>query len=91
MAFISTGLQMRGINNDSAYYDEFSDFTQRLSEKIRSLRKNNGLTQEDMMQFELSLRQFQRIENNETANMTLSNVFKIAKAFGIEPKDLLDI
>ncbi len=33
------GLQMRGINNDSAYYYEFSEFTQKLSEKIRLLRK----------------------------------------------------
>ncbi len=44
-----------------------------------------------MMQFELSLRQFQRIENNETSNITLSNIYKIAKAFNIEPKDLLNI
>lgn len=82
---------MRGIQEDSAYYREFTEFSQNLSEKIRMLRKSNGLTQEDMMRFELSLRQFQRIEQNQTSNITLSNIFKIAKAFGIEPKDLLDI
>ena len=82
---------MRGIQEDSAYYKEFTKFSQKLSEKILTLRKNNKLTQEDMMRFELSLRQFQRIEQNQTSNITLSNLFKIAKAFGIEPKDLLDV
>ena len=82
---------MRGIDNNSSYYEEFHDFTEKLQAKISELRRENGLTQEDMERFELSLRQYQRIENGDTVNVTLSNLFKIAKAFKLDINQLLDI
>jgi len=44
-----------------------------------------------MQQFELSFRQYQRIEKGETKNITLANLYKIAKAFKISPSELLDL
>ncbi|HEX7028372.1 MAG TPA: helix-turn-helix transcriptional regulator [Gammaproteobacteria bacterium] len=82
---------MRGIDKDSRYYKEFSRFTSKLAEKIYALRLERGLTQEDMQAFELSLRQYQRIEQGQTVNMTLSNIYKICKAFDVKPHELLDI
>lgn len=82
---------MRGIDEKSRYFDEFSVFAEKLREKIYRLRKKKKLTQEDMQSFELSLRQYQRIESGQTINMTLSNIFKIAKALNIKPSQLLDI
>lgn len=82
---------MRGIDKDSAYFDEFYLFTKRLRKKIRRLRKEHQLTQEEMENFELSLRQFQRIETGGTVNITLSNLYKISKAFDLTPAQLLDL
>ena len=80
----------RGINTDSKYFDEFDLFCKKLRKKILQLRKANGLTQEQMEEFELTLRQYQRIETGETINPTLSNLFKIAKALNISIAQLVD-
>lgn len=82
---------MPGIKEDSAYYEEFIELTNKLRLKIKELRKSKALTQEQMETFELSLRQFQRIEQGETKNITLSNLFKLAKAFDVSPSELLDL
>jgi len=81
----------RGIREDSQYYKSFGLFCARLQRKINKLRTERGLTQEDMEEFEVSLRQFQRIEKGETKNITLANIFKLSKAFKISPSDLLDV
>lgn len=82
---------MRGIKKDSEYYKEFHHFAEKLSAKIIRLRKEQGITQEQMEQFEISLRQFQRIESGKTVNITLSNLYKIAQAFGLKLHELLDV
>jgi len=82
---------VRGIGSDSAYHNEFQRFTKKLKQRIYELRKEKGFTQEEMEKFELSYRQFKRIESGETINMTLSNLFKIAKAFKLKPHELLDL
>ena len=84
-------MAVRGIGSDSAYHKEFQRFTKKLRKRIYELRKESGYTQEDMEKFELSYRQFKRIESGETSNMTLANLFKIAKAFKLKPHELLDL
>ena len=69
----------------------FRALQKNFGKKIYALRKEKNLTQEQMEEYELSLRQFQRIEIGETTNITLSNIFKISKALGIRPCELLDI
>jgi DNA-binding Xre family transcriptional regulator len=86
----SIGDLMGKMNVNSKYFDEFQDYTTKLQSKIRKLRKQKKLTQEDMENFELSLRQFQRIESGETTNVTLSNLFKISKALNISMNKLLE-
>lgn len=81
----------RGIGKGSPYAKEFKRFNEKLRRKICLLRQEKGLTQEQMQDFELSLRQFQRIEAGQTVNITLSNLFKIAKAFGLTVSELLDV
>lgn len=74
------------------YDKNFENFSLKVQKNIQSLRINNELSQEDMMEYELSLRSIQRIENTaQTANITLLTIFRLAKAFGVKPKDLLDI
>lgn len=81
--------QKRGIHKASGYYKEFIRFSEKVRERIKQLREEKGLTQEQMQDFELNLRQFQRIESGDTINITLSNLFRIAKALGIQPFELL--
>jgi DNA-binding Xre family transcriptional regulator len=81
----------RGIGKDSQYGESFEQFCSKLRSKINKLRTERGLTQEDMQEFELSLRQFQRIEKGETRNITLSNLYKLSRAFEISVSDLLDV
>jgi len=83
--------QKRGITGTSKYFEEFERFAKRVRRKIARLRSDSGLTQEQMQDFELNLRQFQRIEGGETKNITLTNLFKIAKALGIKPTQLIDV
>ena len=82
-------IQSRGINRNSIYFEEFERIAKRLRLRICQLRQENGLTQEQMQDFELNLRQFQRIEAGETKNITLANLFKIAKAFRINLSEML--
>lgn len=74
------------------YDKNFEKFALNVQKNIQGLRIDNELSQEDMMEYELSLRTIQRIENtSETANITLLTLFRLAKAYGVKPKDLIDI
>lgn len=82
---------IRGIGGNSQYCEAFELFCLKLRRKINKLRIERGLTQGDMQEFELSLRQFQRIEKGETSNITLSSLFKLSKAFKISMSEFLDV
>ena len=49
------------------------------------------LVQEDMADYELSIRQYQRMEQDPTAIVSLWQVFKLAKAHNLEVHELLDL
>lgn len=83
--------QQRGISKDSNYFLGFTRFSRKVREKIHKLRCENGLTQEQMEDFELNLRQFQRIECGDTSNITLSYLYRIAAALGVTPSELIDV
>jgi len=73
----------------SAYYKDFLKLQKRLCKKIKSLREEQGHTQEDMTEFELSLRQYQRMEQDPTSIVSLWQLYKIAAAFNISIDELL--
>ncbi len=73
----------------SAYYKEFSRLQEKLCKKIKELREEHGYTQEDMTEFELSLRQYQRMEQDPTSIVSLWQLYKITKAFNLKIDDFL--
>jgi len=73
----------------SVHYDDFLEFQRKLSERITELRKTHGYSQEDMTEFELSLRQYQRMEQDSSSIVSLWQLYKLAKAFGMEIEELL--
>lgn len=77
------------MNRGKTEPENFHLFSKQLRQRIVATRRECGLTQEDMMQFGLSLRQYQRIESGETENITLLNLYRIAHAFGISLSQLL--
>ena len=62
-----------------------------LGKRIKEIRKEKGLSQEDLSnEAEVPLSQIGRMERGEI-NPTISTLFIIAKALGVELKYLLDI
>jgi transcriptional regulator with XRE-family HTH domain len=59
-----------------------------VASRVQELRKARNLTQEQMQDYGLNYRYYQRIEAGEK-NLSLRTLNKLAKAFGIEPGDLL--
>jgi predicted sulfurtransferase len=82
---------MQRPNPDSIYYDEFMQIQKKLRARIVELRKNRDMVQEDMADYELSVRQYQRMEQDPTAIVSLWQVFKIAKAHNLDIHELLDL
>jgi transcriptional regulator with XRE-family HTH domain len=65
----------------------FQRFCQSFGQRVRHLRIDKGLTQEDMMERGFSLRHFQRIEAGRS--ITLRTLWKLSRALGVRPNDLL--
>ena len=82
---------MQRPNPDSIYYDEFIQLQEKLRDRILSLRKSRNVVQEDMADYELSVRQYQRMEQDPTAIVSLWQLFKLAKAHDLDIHDLLDL
>ena len=82
---------MQRPNPDSIYFDEFMQLQQKLRDKIVALRKSRKLVQEDTADYELSVRQYQRMEQDPTAIVSLWQIFKLAKAHNLNIHELLDL
>lgn len=74
----------------SQYFDEFQRFQLKLSARIKQLRLEKGYKQEDMLEFELSLRQYQRMEQDPHSVVSLWQLYKLAKAFEVDMSELVD-
>ena len=82
---------MQRPNPESIYFDKFQRFQLKLCERIKELRVQHGYKQEDMFDFELSLRQYQRMEQDPHSIVSVWQLYKLSKAFGIEMSDLVDV
>jgi DNA-binding XRE family transcriptional regulator len=83
-------IAMQRPNPTSAHYKGFTQFQKKLCKRIKELRKLHGYTQEDMTDFELSLRQYQRMEQDPSSITSLWQVYKLAQAFDITVDELLN-
>ncbi len=74
------------------YNPDFEKLSLKVQKRIKELRLECGLSQEDLMDYEISLRTIQRIEQcKEPVNITLLTLHRLANAFGVKTKELLDI
>ena len=65
------------------------DIQKKFGDKLRELRKQKGLSQEDLaLKSGLHRTYISDIERG-SRNLSLKNIEKIAKALGIKPQDLL--
>jgi len=58
-----------------------------LGNRLREVRKEKGLKQEDMEEFGISYKYYQKIERGKV-NVTLGTIENIAKALNIEAREL---
>ena len=67
-------------------------FFTRLGKRIQYLRKQKGLRQEDMEEYGIGYKYYQRIESpgSKPANITMKTLLKIANALGVEPRELFE-
>lgn len=70
----------------------YDEFTKRIRVKIKRLRLERGLTQEDMDEGEyaISYRTIQDIEGGK-ADPSLKSLYKIAGRLKVQPTELLDV
>ncbi len=61
----------------------------RVGERVRQLRKDRGLRQEDMCQFGFEYKYYQRIEYGQK-NLSLKTLNRLSRAFDISVSELLD-
>ena len=66
---------------------DFTGFCRVFGRHVRALREARALTQEDMMDLGFSLRHYQRIEAGRS--ITLRTMWKLAKAFKVQPREIL--
>jgi len=66
------------------------EFFIKLGRRIKKLRQKKGLRQEDMEDFGIAYKYYQRIESpgSRPANITMKTLLKIAKALEVEPYQL---
>lgn len=65
------------------------DFFVKLGRRIKKLREQRGLRQEDMEDFGIGYKYYQRIEapGSHPANITMRTLLKIARALDAEPSE----
>ena len=72
-------------------YSREEDFIKNFGKNLSDMRKERKLSQEELaFKCELEYSQISRIERG-VINTSISNVYKIAKALEIDPKDLFDL
>ncbi|TGL99673.1 MULTISPECIES: helix-turn-helix domain-containing protein [Leptospira] len=71
---------------------ELEEFLIKIGKKIQKIRKEKGLTQENLDEgaFPIPVRTLQDIEAGK-ANVTVGSLLKISKHLKVKPKDLLDV
>lgn len=58
-----------------------------IGKRVREIRQRKGLRQEDMENYKMSYRYYQKIEAGK-ANLTLATIEKLASVFEIDPTEL---
>jgi len=67
-----------------------SDTGTKLAKRLKELREQRGWTQEDAARkCKMEYKYYQRYESKKPRDMRLSTLEKIAKAFGMEPNDMI--
>ncbi len=69
----------------------YNIFHERVVRKIKQVRLEKGLTQENMEEgvYALNVRTYQRIENSET-DITLKNLYLISKQLDVDIKEFFN-
>ena len=66
-------------------------FQKKFADRVRKLRLEHGLRQEDLEDYDISWKTVQKIEYKKTVDVKLSTLLKFCEAFKITLAELLDV
>ncbi|WP_411823335.1 helix-turn-helix domain-containing protein [Leptospira sp. 'Mane'] len=69
---------------------DYVTFQEKVCKKIKDLRLEKKMTQEEVSGLEMGVRAYQRIESGGNAP-NLQSLFKIANALGVHPREILNV
>ena len=71
---------------------KLEELAKKMGRRIKELRARRGLTQEEMEEFGIPYKYYQRIESpgSHPANLTLKTLLKIAAALEVEVSELFE-
>jgi DNA-binding XRE family transcriptional regulator len=81
--FCTCDLTSAGVEGQEKYAAVFLE----IGKRLKRLRKERGLSQEDMLSFGFSTRHWQQMEAGRP--ITLTTLFRVCDVFGIAPEALL--
>lgn len=79
------------IDPESPYYNDFRQFQKELQGQLRKIRNDHGHTQQDMANTGMSQRHYERMEQDETAIISLWQIYRLAKFYGVSAAELIDV
>jgi hypothetical protein len=82
--FCTCDFTSAGVESQEKYATVFRE----IGKRLRQLRKDRGLSQEDMLSFGFSTRHWQQVEAGRP--VTLTTILRACDVFGITPEKLLE-
>ncbi|BDA78028.1 hypothetical protein LPTSP3_g09580 [Leptospira kobayashii] len=69
---------------------DYVTFQEKVCKRIKDLRLEKKMTQEEVSGLEMGVRAYQRIESGGNAP-NLQSLFRIANALGVHPREILNV
>jgi transcriptional regulator with XRE-family HTH domain len=68
--------------------EKYEPVFREIGRRVKTLRKDRGLSQEDMLSFGFSTRHWQQVEAGRP--ITLTTLLRVCDAFGVTPEVILE-
>ncbi len=68
---------------------EYEEFKANSAQRLKQLRQEGGLTQEEMADRKISVRAYQKLENGKNG-MSLKTIFLLSRRLGIHPEKFFE-
>ncbi len=67
----------------------YDHFKQKVADRLKDLRVNSGMTQEELAGLDLHVRSYQKLEAGVNA-ISLKSIYVLARRLGVHPSEFFD-